>query len=310
MKKTRYTQLAYAFIPAAVSIYSCGSFSSARAADVWCGTAPICDGGCREGETQVKTDVRGNGAKCWSGHKALCTSNKFADPCTGGPIWDIFFVGFYDDGSEEPDPDLGQSEEELTASNAGLCQPGYVWRVINPNDRVCVPPDVRAQAQADNAEAHNRVSPGGGDTCRSGFVWRAAFNGDNVCVTPATRTQTAEDNAKAGERVVSALPPISETWPTLSDGDCQLQNAKLVYHPQGYAEFTAQVRTNHAGSGGDLWLATLTAADAAGHELFAVPKFSSKSLKQNGHWYGWKVAFTFDPSKFNQIKKTNMKSHC
>ena len=180
MKKTRYTQLAYAFIPAAVSIYSCGSFSSARAADVWCGTAPICDGGCREGETQVKTDVRGNGAKCWSGHKALCTSNKFADPCTGGPIWDIFCWVLrrrFRRTRPRPRP-VGRRVDGVERSlvSAGIC-----LARDQPERSRLRPPDVRAQAQADNAEAHNRVSPGGGDTCRSGFVWRAAFNGDNVC---------------------------------------------------------------------------------------------------------------------------------
>jgi len=164
----------------------------------------------------------------------LCTANKSANPCSGGPVWGIFLSCWGDDASTldcggEPvsESEIAQSEAELTLSTA---------------------------------------------------------------------------NQK--------LPPISEAWTTLSDGDCELQNAQLVYHSQGYAEFTSQVRTNHAGSGGDSWVATLTAEDANGHQLFSVPSFSSQSMKQNGHWYAWRVGFTFDPSKFFQIKKTNMKKHC
>jgi hypothetical protein len=240
MKDLRSVRFAYVLIFASISIYSCISFSGARASEAWCGTAPLCSGECREGETQIKTSVRGDGAKCWSGHKALCTANRYANPCSGGPIWDIFVTcsdngddGIPTDCDGEPisEPEIAQSEEELTRSTAST-------------------------------------------------------------------------------RLLAALPPISNTWPKLSDGDCQLQNAKLVYHAQGYAEFTSQVRTNHAGSGGDSWVATLTAQDSNGHRLFTVPSFSSQSMKRNGHWYGWRVGFTFDPSKFSQIKKTDMKKHC
>ena len=249
MKKTRYTQLAYAFIPAAVSIYSCGSFSSARAADVWCGTAPIwMEVAAREKHKSRPTFVAmgpnaGRATKRYVHRTNLPIRARAARSGTSSLLGSTTTVP---KNQTRPRP-VGRRVDgvERWLVSAGIC-----LARDQPERSRLRPPDVRAQAQADNAEAHNRVSPGGGDTCRSGFVWRAAFNGDNVCVTPATRTQTAEDNAKAGERVVSALSPISETWPTLSDGDCQLQNAKLVYHPQGYAEFTAQVRTNHAGSGG------------------------------------------------------------
>ena len=72
------------------------------------------------------------------------------------------------------------------------------------NDVVCVTPDVRAQANEDNALAASRRNPGGGpfgpDTCRSGYVWREAVADDHVCVTPATRSQARNDNLWAPYR--------------------------------------------------------------------------------------------------------------
>lgn len=90
------------------------------------------------------------------------------------------------------------------------CADGYVWREAFPNDHVCVPPDTRRQAAADNAAAASRLA-GGGDygpgTCKVGFVWREAdrFGGntagnDRVCVPPATRQQAWNDNATAPSR--------------------------------------------------------------------------------------------------------------
>jgi hypothetical protein len=41
-------------------------------ADTWRGTAPFCDGQCLPGEVQISTSNCGDGACCWTGHKALC----------------------------------------------------------------------------------------------------------------------------------------------------------------------------------------------------------------------------------------------
>lgn len=38
------------------------------------------------------------------------------------------------------------------------CQQGYVWRQVVPDDYVCVTPDERSQAAADNAQANNRAA--------------------------------------------------------------------------------------------------------------------------------------------------------
>lgn len=83
------------------------------------------------------------------------------------------------------------------------CIQGYVWRDAAPNDVVCVTPQVRAAAKADNAQAAARRNPAGAygpNTCIQGYVWREAFPGDVVCVTPATREQAAADNRAAAQR--------------------------------------------------------------------------------------------------------------
>jgi hypothetical protein len=90
------------------------------------------------------------------------------------------------------------------ATNPDRCLEGFVFRDAVVGDRVCVTPAARAQALDDNAQAMDRIQPGGGPygpyTCRQGFVWRESMPGDLVCVTPDIRSQTAADNAQAGAR--------------------------------------------------------------------------------------------------------------
>jgi hypothetical protein len=86
------------------------------------------------------------------------------------------------------------------------CQQGSVWREAFEGDTVCVTPDRRDQAFADNAAAESRREPKGGvygpHTCQSGYVWREARPEDLVCVTPETRTLTAAENAQANQHRV------------------------------------------------------------------------------------------------------------
>ena len=86
---------------------------------------------------------------------------------------------------------------------SGTCRDGYVYRLARSSDKVCVTPDSKAQAQADNAAADSRklVTAYGSDACKVGFVWREAFSGDHVCVTPAVRSQAQADNAAASSRI-------------------------------------------------------------------------------------------------------------
>jgi hypothetical protein len=77
------------------------------------------------------------------------------------------------------------------------CIEGYVWREARPTDKICVLPDARTQAAADNRMAASRRDPNGAYgpmSCKSGFVWREAWDGDTVCVTPAVRKNTLREN--------------------------------------------------------------------------------------------------------------------
>jgi hypothetical protein len=81
-----------------------------------------------------------------------------------------------------------------TGTAAAGCKSGYVWRDARDGDGVCVTPDERAEAKAQNANAaNNRVA--GGNTCRDGYVWREAFVGDAVCVTPHERQKAKRQNS-------------------------------------------------------------------------------------------------------------------
>jgi hypothetical protein len=100
------------------------------------------------------------------------------------------------------------------------CKPGFVWREAFTGDAVCVTPQTRTQAAADNAQAAARREPNGGawgpNTCKPGFVWRVARPEDLVCVTPETRSQTAADNAQASARSVPGPTVPSFSRPSLS----------------------------------------------------------------------------------------------
>lgn len=84
---------------------------------------------------------------------------------------------------------------------AAACNSGYVWRDAQDGDGVCVTPDERAEAKAQNANAANNRKVGGGaygpNTCRDGYVWREAFAGDVVCVTPHEREKAMHQNAES-----------------------------------------------------------------------------------------------------------------
>jgi hypothetical protein len=80
------------------------------------------------------------------------------------------------------------------------CKSGFVWRVIKPDDLVCVTPESRARAAEETRTAASRVQPGAAPNCRSGFVWRAAVAGDAVCVTPEVRKLVQDENRAAASR--------------------------------------------------------------------------------------------------------------
>jgi hypothetical protein len=80
--------------------------------------------------------------------------------------------------------------------SAAPCPAGLVVRQAAPGDLVCVTPDSRRRAAADNARAPLLwvAGPFGPKTCAQGFVWRLAFASDQTCVTPDVRTATLQEN--------------------------------------------------------------------------------------------------------------------
>ncbi len=67
-------------------------------ADTWRGTAPFCEGKCLPGEKQIATSNCGNGACCWTGHKALCKNT--GPTCKPKPVKTTCFglILFCDNG--------------------------------------------------------------------------------------------------------------------------------------------------------------------------------------------------------------------
>lgn len=149
----------------------------------WEGTAPLCDGSCRAGwKRSTPPQGSDSGSACWTGSKVYC--------CRDIP---------------KPDyPSFGPpSEPSVCPYGPDDCYRGFVWRQANPNDRVCVTPEVRDQTQQDNARALRHYLPG--LPCRyAGYVWREAFPGDKVCVTQETREQVIEDNSRRYQRLACA----------------------------------------------------------------------------------------------------------
>ncbi|MCA9421253.1 MAG: hypothetical protein KC592_09550 [Nitrospira sp.] len=83
-------------------------------------------------------------------------------------------------------------------TGASPCNAGFVPRLAQPTDHVCVTPESRDRVQQENATAASRRNPQGPygpNTCLTGFVWREAFAGDLVCVTPEIRQFVRQENA-------------------------------------------------------------------------------------------------------------------
>lgn len=106
----------------------------------------------------------------------------------------------------------------LANAQGAACKQGFVWREAFPGDQVCVTPETRAQAQADNRTAAARRAAPNNDACIRGYVWREASAQDHVCVTVQARAQAQDDNRAAATRLaagggggmmVPSMPPQS-----------------------------------------------------------------------------------------------------
>jgi hypothetical protein len=80
--------------------------------------------------------------------------------------------------------------------SAAPCPAGLVVREAAPGDLVCVSPESKRRAAADNARAPLLwvAGPFGVKTCANGYVWRQAFASDVTCVTPEVRNATLQEN--------------------------------------------------------------------------------------------------------------------
>lgn len=201
----------------------------AALADYWAGTAPFCNGQCRKGERQIGSSKCGDGACCWSGHKALCTSStpQCAAKQTKTQCYGVVMI--CDNGSYVAPTNVWKScgkyacgvclgfssvnaSLQTRAFRPNVCQAGFVARAAFPGDEVCVSPASRARAAADNRAAAARRAAGGGaygaDTCQQGFVWREARPDDHVCVPPQRRADVAREN----EARLASLRPLDRPY--------------------------------------------------------------------------------------------------
>jgi hypothetical protein len=148
-------------------------------------------------------------------HRATATKFVTAKPRGGATVvlgagseacWDKACTGFSEvhcaaAAAAAPAP----APQATAAPQPNACKPGYVWREAGPVDLVCVSPQSRQRAAAENAGAPSRVDPRGAygpATCVAGYVWREAFSGDVVCVAPEVRDLVREENRLGSSRRV------------------------------------------------------------------------------------------------------------
>jgi hypothetical protein len=214
----------------ALAMSMCGLIGAPLAcADTWRGTAPFCDGSCNAGERQIGVSNCGDGACCWTGHKALCSNSSATCQASETQATCYGVVEVCDNGYYEAPTQnwhscdkyacgacLGFGKFDAKAFRPSTCRQGFVWREAVSGDYVCVSPATRTEASTDNKLAASRRAPNGGpfgpDTCRPGFVWREVTPSDHVCVTAQVRSAVTADNNVRNERIVEqAQRPSSDT---------------------------------------------------------------------------------------------------
>lgn len=96
--------------------------------------------------------------------------------------------------------------EEFGYNCPAGCRPGFVWRMANKDDLVCVLPEAKKRARDEKALMDERrlhaprPSPDPNrpilltDDCKLGFEWRQAYAGDKICADPNERIRVSEEN--------------------------------------------------------------------------------------------------------------------
>jgi hypothetical protein len=86
------------------------------------------------------------------------------------------------------------------------CLTGFVWRLADASDHVCVTSAQFARTQDENKVAQAHTVPNTVDTCKPGYVWRFADATDHVCVPQSSHEQAQWDNKLAPSRLAAPLP--------------------------------------------------------------------------------------------------------
>jgi hypothetical protein len=120
------------------------------------------------------------------------------------------------------------------------CLYGFVWRVANDADHVCVSWDRRDEVVQENADGPGLKAPGS-DFCVDGFVWREARPEDHVCVSPASRDTVFQENDTAQDR--RAIDTYYDTWDRFEQSDLEGHNISLELSNNGLYTFKGEVHS-------------------------------------------------------------------
>jgi hypothetical protein len=170
------------------------------------------------------------------------------------------------------------------------CISGFVWRVVKPDDLVCVSPPERELIRAENRLAHFRRIGGPRFVpdkcplkdpkspqcyafdvpCKSPFVWRAATPDDYVCVDRERRKKVWADNAQAKVNRVGTPPPPVVGTPPVEQPPVKLT---LAVTAAGSGQFLVKGSGFLAGQ-----TVNIRVVDVGAHELFFNTKADSSGM--------------------------------
>jgi len=97
-------------------------------------------------------------------------------------------------------------ERPIPSYSTDTCLTGFVWRLADPSDHVCV---TRAQfhlTRGENKVAFTHTVRRTTDTCKQNYVWRLADPTDHICVQQSSYDQAQWDNKLALSRLAAPLP--------------------------------------------------------------------------------------------------------
>ena len=99
------------------------------------------------------------------------------------------------------------------------------------------------------------------------------------------------------------------TWQELHRGDCQQDDAQLIFHSDGTGTFHCATKTYHTHSG-DVWHASFSVKGSNGAVLFSTATFNSPRMNDGNPppVYRWTAQFAYEPDYFDGI--SSAVQHC